>query len=126
DAGRVTAWDASGTPLRMAGTVTGIGSQKQLEQRLREQRGLVEETQRLAGMASWTWDASTDVVWCTRELRTALGLDDGLRVRAWLRRCRGDRQALRQGWNRLRQGDGTTSFELTVEAAAGRLHLQVW
>ena len=126
DAGRVTAWDSGGAPLRMAGTVTGIGSQKQLEQRLREQRGLVEETQRLAGMASWTWDAATDVVWCTRELRAALGLDDGLRVRAWLRRCRGSLPGLREAWRSLRHSGETVHFEVVADGASDSLHLQVW
>lgn len=128
DSGRVVSRDAGGAPLRMAGTHTEIGTQKQLEQRLREQRALLEETQRIAGMGSWTWDAQSDVVWCSAQLRTLVGLGEGLRVRDWLRRCgRPALGALRKAWRRLRRSEELARFELAIEDGAGeRLHLLVW
>ena len=97
DSGRVTARDAQGRPSKIAGTLTGIDGQKQLEQRLREQRSLIETTQKLADMASWRWDRHTGQVWCAPDLRARLGLEDGMGLRTWLRRCRPEslRQPLR-------------------------------
>lgn len=128
DSGRVVARDAAGAPLRMAGTHTEIGTQKQLEQGLREHRALLEETQRIAGMGSWTWDVHSDVVWCSAQLRALVGLGEGLRMRDWLRRCaRPGRDALRRAWRRLRRCEELARFELALDGPDGdRLHLLVW
>ncbi len=127
DSGRITARDAQGRPSKVAGTLTGIEHQKQLEHTLREQRGLVEHTQRLAGMASWRWDHGTGRVWCAPELRARLGLEDGLPLRAWLRRCRRDqRPALRRAWRDLRDRLEAVRFELVFDGADDEVHLQIW
>ncbi|WP_394005133.1 EAL domain-containing protein [Luteimonas sp. WGS1318] len=127
DSGRITARDAQGRPSKVAGTLTCIDSQKGLEQTLREQRSLVEDTQRLAGMASWRWDLASGRVESADALRGALGLDGDARVRAWLRRCRrGDRPVLRRAWRDLHEQGRPAQFELVVAGAGGPLHLQVW
>ncbi|MCD9006879.1 EAL domain-containing protein [Luteimonas sp. XNQY3] len=127
DSGRVTARDGQGRPSRVAGTLTCIDSQKRLEQTLREQRGLVEDTQRLAGMASWRWDRATGEVRCASTLRTLLGLAEGADLRAWLRRCRPDHvHTLRRAWRELRHRMEPAHFELAVDGVAGLVYLQVW
>ena len=127
DSGRITARDAQGRPSKVAGTLTGIDSQKQLEQTLREQRGLVEATQRLAGMASWQWEQASGRVDCAAVLRERLGLKAGDGVRAWLRRVRrADRAALRRAWRALRDDGRPVQFEIPVAADDGPVFLRVW
>lgn len=128
DSGRVTARDAQGRPSKVAGTLTCIDNQKQLEQTLREQRGLVEDTQRLAGMASWCWDLGTGQVWCAAALRERLALADGIDIRGWLKRCgRGDNgPVVRRAWHDLRRRGLQRQFDLVAEGVDGPVHLQVW
>lgn len=127
DSGRITARDAQGRPSKIAGTLTGIDGHKQLEQHLLEQRSLVETTQRLADMASWRWDRRSGRITCAPDLRARLGLEDGLGLRAWLRRCRPEsRPVLRRAWRALRDRVEPAHFELAVDGPDGHLHLQVW
>lgn len=127
DSGRVTARDAQGQPCKVAGTLTCIDEQKHLEQTLREQRGLVEDTQRLAGMSSWRWTLADGRIDCAAALREALDLPEGASLRAWLKRChRRDRSTLRRAWQELRDRARPVQFELVAAGVAGPLHLQVW
>ncbi len=126
DSGRVIHTASDGAPICIAGTLTGIDSQKQLEQRLREQRGMLEDAQRLAGMASWTWDVISDVVWAAPELRDTLAIDNGVRVRAWVRHCRANATALREAWRAMRRGEDRVGFDLEAPGRAGVVHLRVW
>lgn len=127
DSGRVTARDAQGRPVRVAGTLTCIDDQKRLEHSLREQRGLVEEAQRIAGMSIWEWTCATDTVACAAELRDLLGLAEGTSIRAWLRRrLPGQQLAVRRVWRALRQGRQPAPFELVMRGAAGTVFLNIW
>lgn len=130
DSGRVVAWSADGRPLRMVGTYTAIEEQKQLEDRLRRQQALLEEIQRLAGMASWSWDPLTDSGWWPRDLYRLLGQPVRTRdsARAWLRRLpRTATSALRRAWRRMRRDGLPVHFELELRDGHGQpLHLQAW
>ncbi|KLJ02719.1 GGDEF domain-containing phosphodiesterase [Luteimonas sp. FCS-9] len=127
DSGRITTRDAQQAPLKMAGTLTVIDDHKRLEQRLREQRRLVEDTQRLAGMSSWSWAPASDRVHSAPELRQLLGVGDGLSLRAWLRRIPRDQFAvLRTSWRCLRECARPAHFDLVVDGVAGPAHLQIW
>lgn len=127
DSGQVTARDAQGRPSKIAGTLTCIDHQKRLEQTLRDQRGLVEDTQRLAGMGSWQWAIETDRVSCAPELRALLGIDDGVGLRSWLRHCRrAEFPVLRRAWRELRDRTEPAHFELTLDGRGASHALQVW
>ncbi|NYZ64332.1 EAL domain-containing protein [Luteimonas deserti] len=127
DSGRVTARDAQGRASRVAGTLTCIDQQKRLEQTLREQRGLVEDTQRLAGMGSWQWAIARDQVNCAPDLRALLGIADAASVRAWLGRCRrADFPTVRRAWRELRERTEAAHFELTLRGATDDHVLQIW
>lgn len=127
DSGRVTARDAQGRALKIAGTLTCIDDQKRLEQTLREQRSLVEDTQRLAGMTSWHWDHASGTVRCATGLRELLGLEDDASVRMWLGRCRVDQApVLKRAWRDLRCRVEPAHFELVVDGIDGPVYLQVW
>lgn len=127
DSGRITTRDAQGRPSKVAGTLTCIDLQKTLEHTLRDQRGLVEDTQRQAGMAGWHWDRTTGRVGCAPDLRERLALPDDASLRAWLRRCRRDqRPVLRRAWRGLRDRLAPAHFELLVDAVDGAMHLEIW
>lgn len=127
DSGQVTARDAQGRPSKIAGTLTCIDHQKRLEQILRDQRGLVEDTQRLAGMGSWQWAVDTDRVSCAPELRALLGIEDGVGLRNWLRHCRrAEFPVLRRAWRELRDRTEPAHFELTLDGRGAAHALQVW
>jgi len=127
DSGRVTARDAQGRASKVAGTLTCIDDQKRLEQTLREQRSLVEDTQRLAGMASWHWDHASGTVQCAAGLRELFGFEDGANVRTWLRSCRADHAPLlRRVWRELRSRVEPANFEIVAHGVRGPVHLQVW
>jgi len=127
DSGRVTARDALGRASKVAGTLTCIDHQKRLEQTLRDARGLVEHTQRLAGMGSWQWSIARDQVSCAPDLRELLGILEGASLWTWLRRCRrADFPTLRRAWRELRERIEAAHFELAVQGPSGQLTLQVW
>ncbi|KAF1685633.1 histidine kinase [Pseudoxanthomonas broegbernensis] len=130
DSGRVVAWSADGRPLRMVGTHTAVDEQKQLEERLRRQQALLEEIQRLAGMASWSWDPYTDTGWWPQDLYRLLGQPVRAHdsARAWLRRLpRGAAASLRRAWRRMRRDGEPLNFDLELRDAQGQpLHLQAW
>ncbi|ATD67697.1 histidine kinase [Luteimonas chenhongjianii] len=127
DSGQVTARDAQGRPSKVAGTLTCIDHQKRLEHTLREQRGLVEDTQRLAGMGSWQWAIDDDRVSCAPQLRALLDIEEGAGLRNWLRRCRrAEFPVLRRAWRELRDRTEPAHFELTLSGKGAANVLQIW
>jgi diguanylate cyclase (GGDEF)-like protein/PAS domain S-box-containing protein len=130
DSGRVVAWSADGRPLRMVGTYTPVDEQRELEDRLRRQQSVLEEIQRLAGMASWSWEPDTDTGWWPDDLYRLMGQPVRTRdsARAWLRRLpRSASAALRRAWRRMRRDGQPVHFELELRDGAGEpLHLQAW
>lgn len=130
DSGRVVAWSAEGRPLRMVGTYTAIDEQKQLEERLRSQQTVLEEIQRLAGMASWSWEPASDTGWWPADLYHLLGqrVRQSDSVRAWLRRLpRAASATLRRAWRRMRRDGQPVHFEFELRGPGGATrHLQAW
>jgi diguanylate cyclase (GGDEF)-like protein/PAS domain S-box-containing protein len=130
DSGRVVAHTPDGRPLRMVGTHTDISEQKQLEQHLTEQRTLLRETQRIAGMASWVWDPGSDASWWSEELHEMTGVagDQAPNGRRWAQALTmASRGVLRRAWRRMKRTAENTHFDLEAARADGApLHLRVW
>ncbi|MET0289535.1 MAG: EAL domain-containing protein [Pseudoxanthomonas sp.] len=130
DSGRVVARTPDGQPLRMVGTHTDISEQKQLEQHLIEQRTLLRETQRIAGMASWIWEPQTDATWWSEELHTLTGVHDqqAPKGKVWAQALTpASRSGLRQAWRRMKRTGENAHFDLeAVKPDGGPLHLRVW
>jgi PAS domain S-box-containing protein len=66
DRAKIMEWDADGSPRRMVGTHLDITARKRAEQALRQQRDLLNQTQRLAG--AWELDLDTDRVTFSEEI----------------------------------------------------------
>jgi len=130
DSGRVVARTPDGRPLRMVGTHTDISEQKQLERHLTEQRTLLRETQRIAGMASWVWDPESDASWWSEELHDMAGVpgEQAPPGKRWAQALTAaSRGVLRRAWRRMKRTGENTHFDLeAVRADGSPLHLRVW
>ncbi len=60
DRGKVIAWDDAGRPLRMIGTHADITARKRVEEELRNQARVLEESQAIALVGSWQYDPASD------------------------------------------------------------------
>ncbi len=69
--------EAAGTPTGVGAIITDITERKLAEQSLREQRTLLAEAQKVAGLGCWEWDpASGRVIW-SEQLYRIYGLEPG-------------------------------------------------
>jgi PAS domain S-box-containing protein len=68
-------FDGSGAVVGVGGVATDITERKNAEQALREQRTLLAEAQKLAGVGCWEWDPSSGRVRWSDELFQIYGLD---------------------------------------------------
>ncbi|MBJ6727382.1 PAS domain S-box protein [Geomesophilobacter sediminis] len=81
--GRVLLCEWFNTPLPdEEGTVTGVMSlvrditeQRKMEESLRQREAELKESQRLAHIGSWDWDAESDVIWWSDECYRIYGFD---------------------------------------------------
>lgn len=84
DRGKVIAWDDAGRPRRMIGTHTDITARKLVEERLREQARVLEESQAIARVGSWQFDPATDTFTASAQALSIHGTDadafDGTRA----------------------------------------------
>jgi two-component system sensor histidine kinase UhpB len=67
--------DAAGAVAWVGGIVTDITERKRAEQALREQRTLLAEAQRVAGLGCWEWDPASGRITWSEELYRIYGLD---------------------------------------------------
>jgi PAS domain S-box-containing protein len=70
--------DAAGAVVGVGGVATDITERKAAEQALREQRTLLAEAQKLAGLGCWEWDPASGRVTWSDELFRIYGLDPAL------------------------------------------------
>ena len=67
--------DSSGAVVGVGGVATDISERKSAEQALREQRTLLAEAQKLAGLGCWEWDPSSGRVTWSDEMFAIYGVD---------------------------------------------------
>ena len=70
--------DAAGAVVGVGGVATDITEAKAAEQALREQRTLLAEAQKLAGLGCWEWDPETGRLIWSEELYRIYGVDHGV------------------------------------------------
>jgi PAS domain S-box-containing protein len=68
-------FDGAGAVVGVGGVATDITERKTAEQALREQRTLLAEAQKLAGLGCWEWDPATGRVTWSDEMYTIYGVD---------------------------------------------------
>ncbi len=86
DRGQVVARDASGTPLRMVGTITDITARKHAESVLQETQARTRLLIQAANVGLWDWDLVTNDVYFSPEWKQQLGFADhevGNRFEEW-------------------------------------------
>lgn len=76
DRGQVVARDASGTPVRMVGTITDITVRKQAEAALRDSQARTRLLIKAANLGLWDWDLVTNEVYFSPEWKWQLGYED--------------------------------------------------
>lgn len=64
---------------RMIGTVQDVTETREAAEVLRRSEEMLRSAERIGHVGSWTRDVSTDVLWCSDELYTILGLTRGER-----------------------------------------------
>lgn len=67
--------DASGAVVGVGGVATDITERKRTEQALQEQRTLLSEAQKVAGLGCWEWDPDTGRVAWSEQLYRIFGVD---------------------------------------------------
>ena len=67
--------DDSGKIIRSLGTVQDITERKRAEEALRQREAELNESQRLAHIGSWDWDAKNDTIWWSDEYYRIYGFD---------------------------------------------------
>jgi two-component system sensor histidine kinase UhpB len=67
--------DTAGAVVGLAGVATDITERKRAEQALREQRTLLEEAQKVAGLGCWDWDPGSGRLLWSDELYRIYGVD---------------------------------------------------
>ena len=70
-------FDAKGTVAGIGGVATDITERKKNEQALSEQRTLLAEAQKLAGLGSWEWEPATGRMTWSEELYRIYGVEKG-------------------------------------------------
>lgn len=75
DKGKIFERDTAGNPLRMVGTHTDITKQKELETELKESQRNLLESQKVAGIGSYTLDFRTGIWMSSEVLDTIFGID---------------------------------------------------
>ena len=70
-------FDGAGAVVGVGGVATDITERKQVEQALREQRTLLAEAQKLAGLGCWEWDPASGRLTWSDELYRIYGLQPG-------------------------------------------------
>jgi PAS domain S-box-containing protein len=68
-------FDASGAVVGVGGVATDITERRSAEQALREQRTLLAEAQKLAGLGCWEWDPASGRVTWSDEMYAIYGVD---------------------------------------------------
>ena len=68
-------FDASGAVVGVGGVATDITERRAAEQALREQRTLLAEAQKLAGLGCWEWDPASGRVTWSDEMFAIYGVD---------------------------------------------------
>ena len=71
-------FDSTGAVVGVGGVATDITERKSAEQALREQRTLLAEAQKLAGLGCWEWDPSSGRVTWSEELYRIYGVQYGV------------------------------------------------
>src|SRR4051812_30124838 len=70
-------YDEDGEAAYFHGVMLDISERKHAEQQLSESRSTLARTQAIAGMGSWEWDAATNRLTLSSEVRTLCGLPAG-------------------------------------------------
>jgi PAS domain S-box-containing protein len=70
-------FDATGAVVGVGGVATDITERRTAEQALREQRTLLAEAQKLAGLGCWEWDPASGRVTWSDEMYAIYGVDPG-------------------------------------------------
>jgi PAS domain S-box-containing protein len=71
-------FDGTGAVVGLGGVAIDITERRKAEQALREQRTLLEEAQRLAGLGCWEWDPASGRVSWSEELYRIYGVKRGV------------------------------------------------
>ena len=70
-------FDAAGAAVGVGAVATDITERRAAEQALREQRALLAEAQKLAGLGSWEWDPASGRVAWSDEMYSIYGVEPG-------------------------------------------------
>ena len=87
--GRVVEWDAEGTPLRMAGTVSDISEERRLESALRKSETRLRDALDAANEGAWRFDLHSGIVEITAVIAEMMDLprrDTRVAYSDWLER----------------------------------------
>ena len=128
EARSLISYDRGGEPLSLIAVIIDFSDRKRAEDALHQSETELIESQRLARIGSWHWDAESDVVVGSDELLRIFGLDPSMRHLPAYREQRGRWYPV-DDWKRLKaaiQSTMQTGVSYELELRAFRNGTPIW